>query len=269
MKRNFKQPDSLELLLDTMCNTFGGIILIALLVALLARDVESRISKSSVGPSEIRLEQLKQDLQTATSYIEKLKTELATATNSEPAALAAQLENARQMRDSLVREIKDREQQLQALNSPEGAVSLARELDSRSQTLETNLHALRAQVDQLRKVLTNNHAEAAALQTQVASATHQRTRSLRMPREHTVTKDPFYFILKFGEIYPVHLKPGQPPARNTTALNWVPKGPDTEAVLPIEGKGLKLPSDKGSIQNLLSGLRAAQFYMVFHVFDDS
>ena len=32
--------DSLELLLDTMCNTFGGIILIALLIALLAREVK-------------------------------------------------------------------------------------------------------------------------------------------------------------------------------------------------------------------------------------
>lgn len=38
MKRRALIPaDSLDLLLDTMCNTFGGIILIALLVALLSR----------------------------------------------------------------------------------------------------------------------------------------------------------------------------------------------------------------------------------------
>src|SRR4051812_32206585 len=37
-RRRREQPDSLELLLDTMCNTFGGIIMIALLIALLSRD---------------------------------------------------------------------------------------------------------------------------------------------------------------------------------------------------------------------------------------
>ena len=36
--RNAEQPDSLEMLLDTMCNTFGGIILIALLVSYLAQN---------------------------------------------------------------------------------------------------------------------------------------------------------------------------------------------------------------------------------------
>ena len=34
------QSDSLEMLLDTMCNTFGGIILIALLLSLIAKDSE-------------------------------------------------------------------------------------------------------------------------------------------------------------------------------------------------------------------------------------
>src|SRR5215212_2230753 len=40
-RRRRHQPDSLELLLDTMCNTFGGIIMIALLIALLSRDASS------------------------------------------------------------------------------------------------------------------------------------------------------------------------------------------------------------------------------------
>ena len=41
-KRSIRQEDSLEMLLDTMCNAFGGLILIAILIAILARtsDVE-------------------------------------------------------------------------------------------------------------------------------------------------------------------------------------------------------------------------------------
>jgi hypothetical protein len=41
MGRKIRNPDdSLEMLLDTMCNAFGGIILIAILIALLARDAD-------------------------------------------------------------------------------------------------------------------------------------------------------------------------------------------------------------------------------------
>ena len=38
--------DSLDLLLDTMCNAFGGIILMAVLVALLARQQSGGIGNS-------------------------------------------------------------------------------------------------------------------------------------------------------------------------------------------------------------------------------
>lgn len=38
-RRNSEAADSLDMLLDTMCNTFGGIILIALLISLLVRDI--------------------------------------------------------------------------------------------------------------------------------------------------------------------------------------------------------------------------------------
>ena len=52
----FTQSDSTGLLLDTVCNVFGGIILIALLVALLAQEAESQL-KLDVNP-DARMELL-------------------------------------------------------------------------------------------------------------------------------------------------------------------------------------------------------------------
>ena len=52
----FTQSDSTGLLLDTVCNVFGGIILIALLVALLAQETESQL-KLDVNP-DARMELL-------------------------------------------------------------------------------------------------------------------------------------------------------------------------------------------------------------------
>ena len=40
----FEQSDSTGLMLDTVCNVFGGILLIAILVALLARETESKLT---------------------------------------------------------------------------------------------------------------------------------------------------------------------------------------------------------------------------------
>jgi hypothetical protein len=46
-RRSNRQEDSLEMLLDTMCNAFGGLILIAILIAILARTTDGR-----PGPGE-------------------------------------------------------------------------------------------------------------------------------------------------------------------------------------------------------------------------
>ena len=44
------------MLLDTMCNTFGGIILIALLVSLLARDLKPGKPATNTATPQSRLE---------------------------------------------------------------------------------------------------------------------------------------------------------------------------------------------------------------------
>ena len=46
-RRSFGHSDSLDMLLDTMCNTFGGVILIALLISLLARDIPNTTTDAS------------------------------------------------------------------------------------------------------------------------------------------------------------------------------------------------------------------------------
>lgn len=50
-RRGNLQADSLELLLDTICNTFGGILFIALLVALLARETPSQKDTTDADPA--------------------------------------------------------------------------------------------------------------------------------------------------------------------------------------------------------------------------
>ena len=62
-KRN-DEESSLELLLDTMCNTFGGIVFITILVALITNDVTQRINqiKYSKIPSTNNIEKVNEEL---------------------------------------------------------------------------------------------------------------------------------------------------------------------------------------------------------------
>src|SRR5688572_11055317 len=94
--RRTQAQDSLELLLDTMCNTFGGIILIALLIALLSRD-----STSDAGVGQRIKEQLEQ-VTRQTAEAERLQKTLREQTRTNVAPMMAMLEE----RDRLWQEIE-------------------------------------------------------------------------------------------------------------------------------------------------------------------
>src|SRR5687767_9075560 len=97
-RRRQQQPDSLELLLDTMCNTFGGIILIALLIALLSRDASSETAAAQRGEN---LRRELQSIEQQTNEAEQLRQRLQT---SDP-TIAATLELLTQ-RDQLRQRIE-------------------------------------------------------------------------------------------------------------------------------------------------------------------
>lgn len=71
-RRKQEQPDSLEMLLDTMCNAFGGIILIAILLALLARSSDVEKGNKPPSPDDVRI---KNEIQIATNLMAGLTME--------------------------------------------------------------------------------------------------------------------------------------------------------------------------------------------------
>ncbi|MGC1272323.1 MAG: hypothetical protein WBC44_01345 [Planctomycetaceae bacterium] len=77
-RRRGATGDSLELLLDTICNTFGGIVFIALLIVLLLRETGTRSGETPVetaSPDEI--ERLAGELESVTAELTSLRTAVA------------------------------------------------------------------------------------------------------------------------------------------------------------------------------------------------
>ena len=126
-KPRFNNSDSTGLLLDTVCNVFGGIILIAILVALLAQETESQIPSESINSAKVQLLERKLDrkmaeVATLKERRSKLEQDWAKQNNPKTKTLVESLATAKQSLaavQSEIRQSRDKLKDLLVLNSTE------------------------------------------------------------------------------------------------------------------------------------------------------
>ena len=83
-RRALAPADSLDLLLDTMCNTFGGIILIALLVALMPqKQPDGEAPSPSLTLYEQRIAFAEAELAALKKHVKNTPTDYTTAAAAE------------------------------------------------------------------------------------------------------------------------------------------------------------------------------------------
>jgi hypothetical protein len=189
-----RQPtsDSLELLLDTICNTFGGVVFIAVLVVLLVRHSGQQplVQGEPVVPAEV-VEELYQQL------------------------------------DSLGRELSDlhrtalQQEQVVAQLAPEDLQTIVDErnrlraegrnlLQTRDRTLssiatgEVTIARIRDELDTLRDSLRNAEQELAAAEAELNAERAARTRSAGTPLVRSTNKTPVLTIVRYGRMYIWH-----------------------------------------------------------------
>jgi hypothetical protein len=235
--RRQQRPDSLELLLDTMCNTFGGIIMIALLIALLSRDASSETSASE------NLRRQLQSLEQQTTEAQQLQQKLRTIDPTTTAAfeLLSQRDELRQ------------------------------QIESARQTIQSNTTALAAmpqadpaEINRLAAQLQSKTNELQTLQQQVERDIQARQRTLRLPRERVTAKRTHYFIIRYGKIYPVHVFRDRARTLNTQSLDWR-ETPDGQIATPKPQLGL----DTATFARLLVEIPAETYSTHFIVYNDS
>jgi len=263
MKRRALAPaDSLDLLLDTMCNTFGGIILIALLVALLARQTPLQ---SAAGPSNALYDQR---IALAENELAPLRAHLGTHAGDDVSAPAAAVVAA--------------EESLVAARAE--AVAAAAETTHRAETvaavggaawsqLAEELRQLERRETELRNLIAATEAETARLRERQAAlaAQEQRERDsqtvkLRFPKERPRTRSSLAVICKHGRFYPLYSAVG---VTDRTNISWRSVGSDAEESTPNPERGLQLPTNVSSWRALLDAHRSEGIYVAFYVYADS
>ena len=232
--------DSMQLLVDTICNLFGSIVIISLLMAIISKDVPPDASANQPADLQRQIQQAQSQLDESRRFQSTIQP---SADDAQRLALA------------------DRVDQLKATVSSNLTLI---------QSTATNINAITAQIP-----IENLLKEKSALETELAAVTNQldrlkqaNTRQLRLPRERATGKKTYYFICRFGKIFPVHVMLNGRRELNTQTLDWR-RTPDGEVAAPKRELGYDPATGLAAFTRLFNEIPAQTFSIHFLVYNDS
>lgn len=258
---NDSDQSSLELLLDTISNTFGGVLFMAILIAILLQ-----MSGKPSGPQKEQPEIPQADLIA-------LKQQLDEAINQR-AALRQALKAQSATRDKLRQE--DLQPQVEAL-----AALRARRNELQAKKLEQlaeisreqiEINELSKQISALNEQLAAARREAAAARAALKSEIESRTRSTSLPKTRTSSKREVALLARYGRLYFIYNYSG--PWERTLNLKHmvvVDEDGSSRTLTPKPYAGLRL-ADDGFQQELTRRLKqhpARDWYVAVAVWGDS
>lgn len=263
-----KHSDSLDLLLDTICNAFGGIVLIAILITLLTRDARERLDSQATQQDreliERQIASLQRDIDEAKKYLKRqagdvsvdpalterlrdAKIKLATAKGENDQAWKA-------WKQAAAKASGDDPEADQALGDKVAAASRLAKVKTEQAALVDKVERLRHRLQTLKKERSN--------------VVTSKAESLRLPKEGSMSGAPTYFILRYNEIYPVYLASGSGWIGNKNCFDWQEQGDDL-ALTPIRGKGLSPDSFQSSVSESIALTKREGSYVALLVAPDS
>lgn len=279
-RRKTAQVGSLDLLLDTVCNTFGSLIFLALLVSvLLSRTSRTPTpdqvgTRPAVGPADItrlrgkmdRMEAAAEDLQ---RVLEDHRITISRVSSAEIVALIDELKLLQSRADGheaaqarLLMEIAE----TQAMT----AVARAAALKARQDMEHAGTHAARArseledatrQRDRLARNRDRVRAAAAGVTARVTYAA---------PRERTTSKEEFGVLLRYGRMYLMHRNVGETREINSEDFLIVPGSLSNEArARPAAGTPLAGAEAAGAVAARLLPYPPTTWYPCVIVHPDS
>lgn len=262
-RRRAAPQDGLDLLLDTICNTFGGVLFIAILVVLLLQETGSQavdvdqptIPAEQIQDLRIRLAELNAELTRAKSNQDAQSEIIEQFANDEIRDLLKQ-------RQTLLTEREELESQLDALLSQNAhsAVRVA-SLETESKNLQQDLAAVTEEKQQLEESIERNR--------------ESRTHEARMPLvKPAANKAEIGFILQYGRVYLWHSYDRFNHRDGLNTDDFVIVGEEDGALVtqPKPSGGVKLDgteSSRNTIRRLFGRFKPSEHVLVAIVRPDS
>jgi len=263
-RRGIKQ-DSLELLLDTICNTFGGVLFIAILVVMLLAQAGSRTGSAEPDvpvPTAEELEARSRELATLSAEVVRQQ-----QIQASQAALVESLV------PDAIRELIERRKQLLAERARQQQIADAQQVQNA--VLAANVARTQAEIDKVLSDLKAAQKQEAEARTLLASEEKARVKEARLPRVHEARwKQEIVLVMRYGRLYLWH---DYDLRLSRTGLNRrdfvvVSEGDDELVTRPKPTAGIPLndtPECRAAIDKLLARFTPANFRLGIIVRPDS
>lgn len=162
MKRGTSEMSSLDMLLDTMCNTFGGVCFIALLVSIISVSLppDRPDAESDAGGNDLQVANLLRQRNALAAAVDALEAQIGGQTNATPVADAAWFE-----------------QQIAETESKLGEVA------AETAGKKGEASSIEADTASKNKDIGDLNAIIAALEKELDDPKYKRTRIVRVPHE--------------------------------------------------------------------------------------
>ncbi|MDF1862310.1 MAG: hypothetical protein P1U87_18990 [Verrucomicrobiales bacterium] len=244
-KRRTNTEGSLDLLLDTMCNAFGGIVLIAILVALLiekpGEDADTtsgdRENAKQLVEKQKQLEELKPRVEEMESELKKMGelVELLRERNELAGAVSEMAESGAKRINSLADRLG--EAQKKQANAEATAAQLNQEISS------------------LREMVKTLQRQEEKLLNQEKDLINERRQDLKAPVLGSNPGRPFNIIYRYGLVYPLqHFTRDRNGGISAASFNAEMIAMRGGLAEPIPEKGIDPVSDREKVLAILNGL---------------
>ena len=260
--------DSMELLLDTLCNVFGGIILITCLLALKTGNESSSSDLPAVDliGTRVLLEQRMEAAKSELEALQALQREIQTTGDTPWRLLAAERDALRRTQERL-REQRDGQMNAAKEQATSKSLDPGREMSELRREAEEFSQKL-ADANSATSAMLNKKIELSAridrIKNEITSSEQLRVQQLRFPKEKIKNKDSVNLIMKFGEIFPLNGDHGGLfPGLTETKINE-----DEFLADPKKSEGLNLTRDAVLIRGVLAKCKTDGTYISIIVYPE-
>ncbi|NOX53718.1 MAG: hypothetical protein GXP27_04645 [Planctomycetes bacterium] len=263
------------MLLDTICNTFGGVVFIALLIVLLLRSTVQRLPEAHQDSPPVH------EVRRVQAQLTELESELQAArqTQAEQARLTQLFapEKVRELAGALRQrreEGQDLQQEVQAWTQQCEAAK------KKLEELRTRLDDQEQETERIERELEVARAEREAMRQRLEELVHQRSRELKTPVVHSSgLKQSVGLIVRYSRLYVWHKydRHGNRLGLNTDEFTVVgreklPTGQSALITRPIPTRGVPLndsPDSKVRVRQRLQQFDSDQHYLTVCLREDS
>ncbi|HVJ68507.1 MAG TPA: hypothetical protein VM510_11005 [Caulifigura sp.] len=260
-----KKSDSMDLLLDTICNTFGGVLFIALLVVMLVQtSPASREQLSSTNEPSIdqRRAQLIRELNELNDELQQLE-----AARGGQLRTLASLAPEEQKR--LLDERRDKENRAQGLRLEQAG------LEALLPRIANDISAKHAAADVAKADLVRAQTEVDRLEKELAAAKAAKVKELRTPlAKRPGVRREIAFVIQYGRLYVWHRydSMGNRLGLNTEDFLVIGKSSEALETTPRPTRGVPItitPASRAELASVIRRFNRDRHYPAFVVRPDS